>query len=157
VVLTATLWLSYVYLCADFFLFLGEALFWMLGLGLGPEPPRLQLIVNVLPTIATYAIIAIANAMLLIAWALYNQVRFRGRERRKTSPFVTVDDFARMYEVSASEVTAWQSARILVMHHDDNGRLVRVDLPEEAHATGGEPHRQDAGLPIQATNTILPK
>jgi biofilm PGA synthesis protein PgaD len=155
VALTAALWFSYIYLCADFFLFLGEALSRMVGLG--PEPPRLRLIMNVLPTIATYAIIAIGNAMVLIAWALYNQVRFRGRERRKTSPFVTVDDFARMYEVSASEVAAWQNARILVMHHDDNGRLVRVDLPERAQAPLGEQDRSDAGASTQAINTILPK
>lgn len=157
--LTTVLWLTYFFLCADFFLFIGEALLWMVGLG--PEPPRLRLVMNVLPMIATYAIVAVTNAMVLIAWALYNQVRFRGRERRKASPFVTVDDFARMYEVSASEVAVWQSARVLVMHHDDSGRLVKVDLPEGAQGPFDEQRLRDveqpfAGVP-QGINTILPK
>jgi poly-beta-1,6-N-acetyl-D-glucosamine biosynthesis protein PgaD len=39
-----------------------------------------------------------------------------------------------MYEVSVAEVAAWQRARILIVHHDENGRLVQVDLPEEAHS-----------------------
>ena len=130
VALTSTLWLSYIYLSSDFFLFLAESFFWMIGRG--PESPRLQLVLDVLPTVASYAIVAIANAAVLILWALYNQVRFRGKERRKASPIVTVDDFARMYEVSAAEVAAWQRARILVVHHDENGRLVQVDLPEKA-------------------------
>jgi biofilm PGA synthesis protein PgaD len=130
VALTTALWFSYIYLSSDFFLFLGESFFWMIGRG--SESPRLHLVLDVLPTVASYAIVAIANAAILIVWALYNQVRFRGKERRKASPIVTVDDFARMYEVSATEVAAWQRARILVVHHDENGRLVRVDLPKEA-------------------------
>jgi biofilm PGA synthesis protein PgaD len=132
VALTSALWFGYIYLSSDFFLFLGESFFWMIGTG--PESPRLHLVLDVLPTVGTYAIVAIANAAVLILWALYNQVRFRGKERRKASPIVTVDDFARMYEVSAAEVAAWQRARILIVHHDENGRLVQVDLPEEAHS-----------------------
>jgi biofilm PGA synthesis protein PgaD len=131
VALTATLWFSYVYLSSDFFLFIAESFFWMIGTG--PQSPRLKLVLDVLPTVGTYAIVAIANASVLILWALYNQVRFRGKERRKASPIVTVDDFARMYGVSATEVAAWQRARILIVHHDENGRLVQVDLPEVAH------------------------
>jgi biofilm PGA synthesis protein PgaD len=132
VALTAALWFGYIYLSSDFFLFLAEEFFWMIGTG--PESPRLHLVLDVLPTVGTYAIVAIANAAVLILWALYNQVRFRGKERRKASPIVTVDDFARMYEVSVAEVAAWQRARILIVHHDENGRLVQVDLPEEAHS-----------------------
>jgi biofilm PGA synthesis protein PgaD len=132
VALTAALWFSYVYLSSDFFLFIAETFFWMIGTG--PESPRLHLVLDVLPTVASYAIVAIANAGVLILWALYNQVRFRGKERRKASPIVTVDDFARMYEVSAAEVAAWQRARILIVHHDENGHLLQVDLPEEAQS-----------------------
>jgi biofilm PGA synthesis protein PgaD len=132
VALTSALWFGYVYLSSDFFLFLAETFFWMIGTG--PESPRLHLVLDVLPTVASYALVAIANAGVLILWALYNQVRFRGKERRKASPIVTVDDFARMYEVSAAEVAAWQRARILIVHHDESGRLVQVDLPDEAHS-----------------------
>jgi biofilm PGA synthesis protein PgaD len=131
--LTALLWFGFLYLSSDLFLFLAESFFWMIGMG--PESPRLHMVLDVLPTVGTYAMVAVANATVLILWALYNQVRFRGKERRKASPIVTVDDFARMYEVSAAEVTAWQSARILVVHHDENGRLVQVDLPEESHSS----------------------
>jgi biofilm PGA synthesis protein PgaD len=132
VALTAALWFLYIYLSSDLFLFLAESFFWLIGAG--PEAPRLRLVLNVLPTVGSYAIVAVANAAVLIVWALYNQIRFRGNERRKASPIVTVDDFARMYDVSPGEVAAWQRARILVVHHDENGRLVSVDLPEEVHS-----------------------
>jgi biofilm PGA synthesis protein PgaD len=128
IALTAALWLLYAYLIRDFLMFLAEAVAWLLGLG--PVPPRAQLALPLFPTLGSYAMIALMNALALISWALYNQMRFRGRERRKASPFVTPADMARMYGVTAEEVAAWQQARILIVHHDGDGGLVGVELPE---------------------------
>jgi biofilm PGA synthesis protein PgaD len=147
VALTVVLWAVYFVLSGDFFLFIGEAFFW--AIGLGPTPSRLIPVLNLLPTIGSYAVVAVFNAAALMAWALYNQMRFRGKERRKASPRVTVGDFARMYGVSAAEVAAWQDARVLIVHHDDSGRLVGVDLAEGADASVGVPERPRQ-LPMSA-------
>ena len=82
-------------------------------------------------TLSSYAIVVLINTVLLFAWARYNQMRFRGKERRKAMPVVTIADYARMYGFAPEEIAAWQSARILVMHHNDDGQLVQVDTPQE--------------------------
>lgn len=128
IALTGLLWLLYAFMIQDFLLFLAESLAWLLRLG--PVPPRAALALPLFPTLGSYAIIALVNALTLISWALYNQMRFRGKERRKASPSVTAADMARMYSVTAEEVEAWQQARILIVHHDADGRLIGVELPE---------------------------
>ena len=129
IALTGLLWLLYAFMIQDFLLFLAESLAWILGFG--PVPLRAALAVPLFPTLGSYAMIALVNALTLISWALYNQMRFRGKERRKASPSVTAADMARMYSVTAEEVDAWQRARILIVHHDDDGRLIGVELPEQ--------------------------
>jgi len=129
IALTGLLWLLYAFMIQDFLLFLAESFAWILGFG--PVPPRAALAVPLFPTLGSYAMIALVNALTLISWALYNQMRFRGKERRKASPSVTAADMARMYSVTAEEVEAWQRARILIVHHDDDGRLIGVELPEQ--------------------------
>jgi len=126
--LTGLLWLVYLYLIRDFLRFLAEGAGWALGAALIPEQAGLA--APLFPTLGSYALIALANATILISWALYNQTRFRGRERRKASPRITPEDLALMYGVDERDVFLWQEARILVMHHDEDGRLIKVDLPE---------------------------
>lgn len=140
IALTGLLWLLYAVMIQDFLLFLAEALAWILGLG--PVPPRAALALPLFPTLGSYAIIALVNALTLISWALYNQMRFRGKERRKASPSVTAADMARMYSVTAEEVEGWQRARILIVHHDDDGRLVGVELPEQPP----DPHERQSEM-----------
>ena len=80
----------------------------------------------ILHTLGTYAGIIVANASLLLAWALYNQIRFRGRERRRFAPLVTCADLAEMYGFPVSSIDEWQNASILVAHLDADGRLVEM-------------------------------
>ena len=127
IALTVALWLLYAYMVRDFLLFLAETIAWLLGLG--PVPPHAKLAVPLFPTLGSYALIALMNALILISWARYNQMRFRGRERRKASPHVTPADMAKMYHVTAEEVAAWQQARILIVHHDGDGHLIGVEVP----------------------------
>lgn len=147
IALTAALWLLYVYLVRDFLLFLAEAIAWILGLG--PVPPHAELALPLFPTLGSYAVIALLNAITLIAWALYNQMRFRGKERRKASPHVTPADMARMYAVTAEEVASWQDARILIVHHDGDGRLVGVELPEPPQAPADRERAMTVEKPLE--------
>ena len=122
------LWLTYIYLVFDIFRVAAVTSFWLLGLG--GEPPELRAILAFLSTLGSYAAVVVVNAALLLAWALYNRLRFRGLDRRQTPPPVGPADFAAMYDVPVEDVAAWQQARILVVHHDENGKLVGVEMPK---------------------------
>jgi biofilm PGA synthesis protein PgaD len=79
-------------------------------------------------TLGSYALVAAINATLLISWARYNQLRFRGRERRRPATPVTLKDLSEQYGRPVSDVAEWQQARILTLHHDETGRLQSVEL-----------------------------
>ena len=64
----------------------------------------------------------------LIGWALYNWARFGGIERRKPQPCVDVDTLAHAHRVDATDLAVWQSAKRLVVHHDDMANVVSVDF-----------------------------
>jgi len=123
-VLSALMWLLYLYLVREALVdaadLLNSALSWAFGTGARPVLPRLS---AVLLTLRQYAVVALANGAVLIAWARYNQSRFRGRERRGAHPLVTVADLAELYRVPEADVARWQQARILVMRHDPDGTL----------------------------------
>ena len=87
-------------------------------------------------TLTSYAFVVLINTAMLFAWARYNQIRFRGKDRRKAMPVVTVADYSRMYGFAPEEIAAWQSARILIVHHDEDGKLVQVDTPQETEPVG---------------------
>jgi len=125
--MTAALWLAYLYLISDVFRVSAESLLWLGGYAV--EPEELRAILAFIPTLGHYAVIVAVNAVLLLAWAQYNRVRFRGKDRRRPMPGVTLDDFAAMYDVQVAEIAAWQSARILVVHHDETGKLTAVEMP----------------------------
>jgi biofilm PGA synthesis protein PgaD len=127
-VLTALLWLTYIYLVFDIFRVAADTAFWLIGWGL--EPRELRAILAFLSTLGSYAAVVVANAAVLLGWALYNRLRFRGLDRRQTPPPVGPADFAAMYDVSVEDVAAWQQARILVVHHDETGKLTGIEMPK---------------------------
>jgi len=77
-----------------------------------------------------YGIAVLANAAILIAWALYDQMRFRRRDRgggrRRSGDPVSVADLAALYGLRASDVEKWQESRTLIMQHDPDGTLTEV-------------------------------
>ena len=79
-----------------------------------------------LDSLASYLIIMLMILVVFTAWSLYNTLRFAGRSRRRASAPVTVEQLAAVHLLPASRVKAWQKARIMVMHHDKNGRLTEV-------------------------------
>jgi biofilm PGA synthesis protein PgaD len=64
----------------------------------------------------------------LVCWALYNLLRFRGRERRTARPLVRVAQVAEGAGVDADTLLLWQRARVLSVTHDDDGRIESVDV-----------------------------
>ena len=82
----------------------------------------------------------------LVCWAVYNLLRFRGRERRQMRPLVRVAQIAEGAGVDAETLLLWQRARVLSVMHDDDGRIESVEAfsaaaPVAAPATG----RNEAG------------
>lgn len=124
VILCMGLWYVYYILMHDFFEFVSTIMAWKV---FGNERPGLEAALAILETMKSYMLIIISLGASLIGWAIYNQARFRGNDRRKGAPVVTVEDMAKFYNLNPDDVMRWREARILVMHHDAHGMLVGVD------------------------------
>ncbi|HYL31546.1 MAG TPA: poly-beta-1,6-N-acetyl-D-glucosamine biosynthesis protein PgaD [Stellaceae bacterium] len=125
-VITALVWLFYLWLISDAFVFIWHIFLWLFWAS--PEPKQFSHAVAVLHTLGLDAVVIGINAALLIGWALYNQVRFRGRERRKPVPAVSPKDLAEMYGFPVSAIKAWQAASIVRARLAENGRLINIDV-----------------------------
>jgi len=138
-VLSGLMWLLYLYLIREALVDAADlvtgALRWEFGGGERPVLPRLS---AVLVTLRQYGLVALINGAVLIAWARYNQNRFRGRERRGAHKLVTTADMAELYRVPEADVAIWRQARILVMRHEPDGTLGGVTT-HGVHAQLGKP------------------
>jgi biofilm PGA synthesis protein PgaD len=63
----------------------------------------------------------------LVAWAVYNIIRFRGVERRVDALPVTPAEIGRDFGQDPASVTRWQSEQRLYVTHDQTGRIARVE------------------------------
>ena len=63
----------------------------------------------------------------LVSWAQYNLIRFRGTERRTRSKDARPEMLAAHFGVDATDLNQWLSVRRLVLHHDQHGRLIKVE------------------------------
>ena len=83
--------------------------------------------------------VVLCGSSLLYAWARYNKLRFRGKDRRTRPVNVTATELARYYGGTPEQIATLQQARRLYMRHDPEGRLTRVhygvpsDAPHLAH------------------------
>jgi biofilm PGA synthesis protein PgaD len=131
-------WLVFLYLIKDAFidcyLLVTETFAWAF---LDAARPDLPTFFGFLSTLGLYGLIAVLNGAILMGWALYNQVRFRGRETRNPGAPVSSADFGKLYGVSAETIAEWQNTPALVISHDDNGTLLTV-APESARSAALE-------------------
>jgi biofilm PGA synthesis protein PgaD len=126
--------LAFLYLIKDAFIdiyLLGTETFaWAF---LHADRPDLPAFFGFLSTLGLYGLIAILNGAILMGWALYNQIRFRGREARQAIASVTPADLGRLYGVSAEQVAEWQTLPAVVIRHDADGKVLAV-VPESARS-----------------------
>ena len=132
--LTLGLWAIYLWLTSEVFVFGWRVFNWIFREG--AEPPQLARVLALFDTLGSYVGVIATNAMMLLAWALYNQFRFRGRERRKFAPRVTGADLEQMYGFPAAVIEQWQGTPILVANLTPEGQLMGMDMrarpkPEE--------------------------
>lgn len=114
------MWAVFGWMNRDVFLIMRDLVRWLWE---SDVTPRLAHAVAVAATLGDYAGVVMANTASLLAWALYNQFRFRGKERRRSAAPVGLDEIAERCAVPSEDVDAWQSARTLVFAHDAAGGI----------------------------------
>ena len=124
ILLTLLMWCIYLYLMEDFYRFVVTIFDWEV---LGIRRPDLPKAFKIMKTMEWYFLIIVVNGLLLLGWGTYNQVRFRGKERRKPRISIDTAELEVLYQVPADEIARWQRSRILTIYHDANGTITRVD------------------------------
>jgi biofilm PGA synthesis protein PgaD len=91
-------------------------------------------VIAVMPTLQDYGIVIAFNASLLIGWAIYNYIRFRGSDRRRGTRAVAPEVVARHFGADDALAARMSRARIGVLHLDPEGRILRFesDAPDPA-------------------------
>ncbi|HEY0521757.1 MAG TPA: poly-beta-1,6-N-acetyl-D-glucosamine biosynthesis protein PgaD [Stellaceae bacterium] len=131
--LTLLMWLAFLYLLRELFLFLHGTAAW---LAFGADAPDFLRHWWVMQDLGAYAVTGAVNGAMLIGWALYNQIRFRGKERRKSVAPLALKDLQAMYGFSVAEIATWQTARIVVIEHEPDGRIRSVETRPASEGAG---------------------
>jgi poly-beta-1,6-N-acetyl-D-glucosamine biosynthesis protein PgaD len=92
---------------------------------------------DVLQNLRIYAVVILVNAAVFTEWALYNQVMFGSRNRRRKSEPITPAETAVFFGLTADQVTACQAVRRNVMAHDEAGDLTECDAFKKLQAATG--------------------
>jgi poly-beta-1,6-N-acetyl-D-glucosamine biosynthesis protein PgaD len=126
-VLTLFIWVMYFYFMRDFFFFLGDfALYALHGFQNIADYPSLK----ILGTIGSYLAVSVLTTALFLGWSGYNILRYGKKVRRKFSSPVSASELGIAYNTAPKAVAAWQKARVMVMHHDQQGHLTDVMIQE---------------------------
>jgi len=129
--LTLFFWAVWAYLWLPVLALLG----WVFGVTRFYE----EMVVNqgdraLLEVLGWYAIGIALLAGSLVCWALYNYLRFRGKERRKALPRVGVAQVAAQAALEPGALKGWQAARVLYVRHDAAGRIEAVEVAPSSSA-----------------------
>lgn len=81
---------------------------------------------NLLHTLPRYVLVILTIALVSLNWAGLQIWAWRGRERRKPAPTACASEVERLFGVSADNVEAARASRIVVAHHDAQGRIQRL-------------------------------
>jgi poly-beta-1,6-N-acetyl-D-glucosamine biosynthesis protein PgaD len=96
-----------------------------------PAPWGLQYgelrVADVLQNLRIYAVVILINGAVFAEWALYNQVMFGRRDRRRRAEPVTPSEMAVFFNLTPDQVTACQAVRQSRMVHDEAGHLTDCD------------------------------
>lgn len=116
IVLTVIGWAGFVWLFITGLLVLINASPWG-----GPRP-----LTSELTTLTLYVAIGLFNALVLIGWAKYNQVRFRV-ERRSRRPGLAQQEVAKSFAITPQDVSTLSQNDVLKVHHDDHGQITAIE------------------------------
>lgn len=119
IIITALAWFGFIFLFVKGFLGMIHR-----APNMGPIPFRMYILAG-LTTLALYAAIAAFNAIVLIVWAKYNQVRFQV-ERRGHRPHLNDDELADSLDVSGDMIAQLKAGSCLTLYNDEHGQLLEV-------------------------------
>lgn len=120
-VLTAFGWFAFVYLFgAGILAILRDA---ATGPALSPWPA----FVPTLRTLSGYALLALANTAVLVAWAVYNHRRFAGKDRRKPIEPLSDRRLTASFALTPAQLSHLRSARSAVIHHGADGEISGIE------------------------------
>lgn len=71
-----------------------------------------------------YALIVLTIALVFVNWATLQRWWFRGRERRRRVPDARDAEMAQRFGVDVVQIRHAREMRVVVVHHDDNARVV---------------------------------
>lgn len=103
-------------------------------------PPFVQHLLPVEPPASPWAAVRLAFlcailAALAVATMLLRVIaerrRYRGEDRRRTFPRPSDAEIAADFGVPDRDLPAWRAGRRLVVHHDAQGRILRVETGTE--------------------------
>ncbi|AJJ10890.1 poly-beta-1,6-N-acetyl-D-glucosamine biosynthesis protein PgaD [Yersinia rohdei] len=119
IIITALAWFGFIFLFVKGFVAMLDR-----APNMGPIPFRIYILAG-LTTLALYVVIAIFNAIVLIAWAKYNQIRFQV-ERRGHRPHLDDDELADSLDMSGEMIAQLQAGSCLTLYNDDEGQLREI-------------------------------
>ena len=63
------------------------------------------------------------------AWAVYNHLRFRGKDRRQPIDALTDHQLAMSFAVTPQQLAQLRGARVAVIHHSGDGEIRGIEAP----------------------------
>lgn len=122
--LTVVFWGLWLYLWMPLITFLA----WLLGLdAFITHMVNLEGYRGLKQLLAVYGMVIVFLGGSLVVWAIYNLVRFRGKDRRAERALVSTADMADYAGLYPAELKAAQSSQRLVLHHDDHARVTGIE------------------------------
>ena len=121
---TLCAWFGFMLLFRD-----GLALLWnrMSLFGTDTTMPVMGHFTGALPSLLDYGLVILINGFVLLVWARWNQIRFRGRERREAQAPLRAAEVASEFEVPRAVVQPLTEARRIVLHHGEHGSIDGID------------------------------
>lgn len=131
---TLGFWLLYLYLWTPIVTLLA----WTLQVGLARhEMIERQGYLALIDSMGSFGLVILVIFLLLIGWAEYNYQRFRGVDRRDAAKVITTENLADYFDVPLVIADAWQRAKTLNIHLDEQGRIVPSSAIRERMARIG--------------------
>lgn len=125
VVVTAVAWIAFVYLFGSGVMEILE------GHRQSGPGMRIPYLLPTLGTLGDYALVALLNAGILISWAWYNFLRFRGMDRRKHPAPLTDAQVAQGFHLPLEQRLNAAGAKSMTIRHGKEGNIadIEVDIP----------------------------
>ena len=122
-VATLAIWSLWIYL----WLALATLIGWAVGGYLGYKEMVLYTgYIELLHLLGWYALVIAILGGALVLWAIYNVLRFRGRERRVTPRAFDRQVEERHFRAGAERLREWRAAKTLNVEYNSDGVLQRV-------------------------------